>query len=946
LLHAYLNSDPPCLEYPYVEGGTLVEFLDQARQLGSSLAPGQVERVVGRIAQILAAAHRATPRLVHRDLKPANVLLERRPGGKRLLRVTDFGIGAIVAQPQLEQARTGSSLQANMASVLTGSYTPLYASPQQSRGDKPDPRDDVYALGVIWYQLLAHDLTSPAPTGRRWMEPLRDRGVSEAAIDLLASCLESDPAYRPEDAGVLAERLLRLGQAAVAKGDSLDELPVVEPAAGAPRAEKQPAAASTQTRLRAIETVPAGGRLPPATAARPAAPATRPGRDEPAMIVRVKRAGATPQPAPKRKGLLLAAVAAGVLLLGLVGLWASGLLKVKTKDGVIVLDNLPVGAEVFVDGDKVTVTWDGNRAEIGVKPGTRQIVAKKDGIKVFGEEVEIEDGGRQVLSARLEPLAKATPPAASPRAAPRKPPPRPPTRRVLRPAPPRRPPGGTPARSPGTTPPGDDAKRAQDEPDSFVSLFNGKDLSGWKSLSTGKATWEVKDGVLTGSGHKGYLFNDGKSYENFHLRVEAMINDGGNSGVFFRAPYGPTTPQGDPASGYEAQINITQSDPRKTGSLFAHNRTAVGLPNTSTELDKWFTLEVVADGPHIVVKVNDKITANYIYLGTGSRSGRIALQVWEAPTVVKFRKIEIKELPPRDPRLQWRHSGGVFEQVKDDVWLERRGNWAGYFRADKRDSFFEGGTVWLYRKIENNQTGHMHITRTNGAWWNVQGSTRWTRVFVGGWSVFPRTPLPERSSAARIGEWVSLLNGKDLSGWETAGNKDVAWTYEADALVGRSSAEPAGLLLSQRADYENFDLRMETQLSAGTSSSLLLRCGPPNDGATGNKCYAVRIGGSGAAAPLTGTLVLSARFDDVQPLPLADAKPMSLKPAEWFPLEVIAYRNRLLVLVAGKIVVDYTDANGTFTIGRLELVCHGKSVVHFRKLEIRELPPTKPVEGK
>ena len=80
LLHAYLNNDPPCLEYPYVAGGTLVQLLDEARQAGVSLKPQQVEAILARIAQILTAAHRATPKLVHRDLKPANVLVERPQG--------------------------------------------------------------------------------------------------------------------------------------------------------------------------------------------------------------------------------------------------------------------------------------------------------------------------------------------------------------------------------------------------------------------------------------------------------------------------------------------------------------------------------------------------------------------------------------------------------------------------------------------------------------------------------------------------------------------------------------------------------------------------------------------------------------------------------------------------------------------------------------------------
>jgi hypothetical protein len=181
------------------------------------------------------------------------------------------------------------------------------------------------------------------------------------------------------------------------------------------------------------------------------------------------------------------------------------------------------------------------------------------------------------------------------------------------------------------------------------------------------------------------------------------------------------------------------------------------------------------------------------------------------------------------------------------------------------------------------------------------------------------------------------VNGKDLSGWQTAGNRSATWTYEGESLVGRCGADPPGLLLSDRADYDNFHLRMETQLCEGGFCSLFLRCGPPNDGAAGNKCYAIRLGDSRGNGPATGTLVLSAHFDDTIPLLLAGASRVPLTPGEWFPLEVRAEGNRLQVIVQGKTVVDCTDANATFTAGRLGLVCRGKSVVRLCKLEIKEL---------
>jgi formylglycine-generating enzyme len=216
LIHAYLNNDPPCLEYPYIHGGTLVRLLDECRQSAGSFSPAQVERIIHRIARIVGPAHRATPRLIHRDLKPSNVLVERRPDGKIVLRVTDFGIGAIAAQPVLDASRSSSSHEANPWSVLSGSYSPHYASPQQMRGEEPDPRDDVFALGVIWHQLLTGDLASPAPTGRRWVDGLRSRGMSDAALELMSSCFEIDRAHRPADATLLAEHIETLARTASA----------------------------------------------------------------------------------------------------------------------------------------------------------------------------------------------------------------------------------------------------------------------------------------------------------------------------------------------------------------------------------------------------------------------------------------------------------------------------------------------------------------------------------------------------------------------------------------------------------------------------------------------------------------------------------------------------------------------------------------------------------
>jgi Domain of Unknown Function (DUF1080) len=170
----------------------------------------------------------------------------------------------------------------------------------------------------------------------------------------------------------------------------------------------------------------------------------------------------------------------------------------------------------------------------------------------------------------------------------------------------------------------------------FVQLFNGKDLTGWKTHPDDKARWMVEDGLLVGRGPKGHLFSERGDYENFIYRVEAMINDRGNSGQYFRTQYGPSFPKG-----YEAQINSTHRDPIRTGALYNFVKVTEQLHKP----DEWFTQEVTAIGNHIVIKVNGKTTVDFVDPKSTYMKGHFALQQHDPGTVVKFRKIEVKELP-------------------------------------------------------------------------------------------------------------------------------------------------------------------------------------------------------------------------------------------------------------------------------------------------------------
>ncbi len=85
----------------------------------------------------------------------------------------------------------------------------------------------------------------------------------------------------------------------------------------------------------------------------------------------------------------------------------------KTPEGTITIKVNEPRPEVIVDGDRLTVSWNaaGKVAELHVKPGSRKIELKKNGFKAIGEEIEVEDGVKCLLLARLEPDVQPPNPA-------------------------------------------------------------------------------------------------------------------------------------------------------------------------------------------------------------------------------------------------------------------------------------------------------------------------------------------------------------------------------------------------------------------------------------------------------------------------------------------------------------------------------------------------------
>jgi serine/threonine protein kinase len=183
----------------FLEGESLGARIKRLRQLSL------VESVdlAARTAEILGAAHAAG--IVHRDLKPDNLFLvpDGRGGGREIVKVLDFGI-AKLTQSLAVQSEGAISLRTRSGFVIG---TPRYMSPEQCRGTRDvDQRTDVYALGVILFELvcgrrpfvsdghgeLIHMHTSTPPPRPRKLNP----GIPAALEGVILNALEKDPRLR------------------------------------------------------------------------------------------------------------------------------------------------------------------------------------------------------------------------------------------------------------------------------------------------------------------------------------------------------------------------------------------------------------------------------------------------------------------------------------------------------------------------------------------------------------------------------------------------------------------------------------------------------------------------------------------------------------------------------------------------------------------------------
>jgi eukaryotic-like serine/threonine-protein kinase len=283
----------------------VMEFLD-GQPLDAYMAekgrlpPTEALSILDEVLAALGAAHGAG--VVHRDLKPSNIFLVREPGGTRYVKLLDFGLA--------KQGQSGGSARTAQTRTDMVVGTPEYMAPEQARGQAVGPMTDLYAMGVVTFEMVTGRLpfigTSPVDLLMKHVDarpPRPSEFIPELppALDaFILQMLTKDPEARPGSADALRQQLHRLrrtmlrptraqassqGAAAATRAPTPAPSPTTEP--GAP-----PVAEPATSAPRASEPTTAPGT--PATSEATAAPV--PSAASEATTAPSEAAAASPRP--------------------------------------------------------------------------------------------------------------------------------------------------------------------------------------------------------------------------------------------------------------------------------------------------------------------------------------------------------------------------------------------------------------------------------------------------------------------------------------------------------------------------------------------------------------------------------------------------------------------------------------------------------------------------
>jgi serine/threonine protein kinase len=606
-IHAVEETPLPYIVMEFIPGWTLQQYTDDHGPLDVADAL----RIGRQIASGLAAAHAGG--LIHRDVKPANILLESAPD--RRARLTDFGL-----------ARATDDATLTQSGVVAG--TPLFMAPEQAKGLPLDQRADLFSLGSLLYVMLTGRPPFRAPSTlavlKRVCEdtPRPIRELAPEVPDWLCSIVARLQEKSPEDRFVSAREVSEL-------------LARCEEHVRQPHAVRLPEELQELTR----RYFPDHAKTPPASSPSRLTSAAREWLEFAGLfaVILLLNAGALwwihrySNFADHRIQGVIGGAAAVATVFGwwmerrrsrsgaanaakrwgrfaaLACLFAAsnGVLRLVSvravPQGTLTIESDAEMADILLNDRLVDV--GSKRIVFDVEPGRQTVVLLREGKPASTMQVDVLANKRALI--RFPTVTATESPSARP------------------------------------VPITDASPEVP-----WTPLFNGRDLTGWKTHPDEPGDWRVENGVLVGADRPAYLFSESDQYSDLDLRIEARVNDGGDSGMVVRAPFQKPGPLGLP--GYEAQIQagaplVAGWSTGAIGGTFPGTGWRMLIPVPfRVEPDRWFTLEMRVRGAEVETRLNGQRVAWYVDPERNHTQGHIALQKSGGATRIEIRKLEIR----------------------------------------------------------------------------------------------------------------------------------------------------------------------------------------------------------------------------------------------------------------------------------------------------------------
>ena len=175
----------------------------------------------------------------------------------------------------------------------------------------------------------------------------------------------------------------------------------------------------------------------------------------------------------------------------------------------------------------------------------------------------------------------------------------------------------------------------------WISMFDGKTLAGWKANEIAEQ-WTVVEGAIKTSPGRSHLYFVAQEFTDFEFKAQVKTTPGSNSGIFFHTRW---QEEGWPAHGYESQVNQTQGDPVKSGSLY----NVIKLYDSPAKDNAWYQHRIVVQGKNVRIYVSGKLVIDFTEPEgvTGTRrlsKGLMALQGHDPKSIVYFKDLQIRPL--------------------------------------------------------------------------------------------------------------------------------------------------------------------------------------------------------------------------------------------------------------------------------------------------------------